>query len=100
MEAQSKCCTCVHAHILRGFRESEELVYCNFAYDQLMPVPFKVYQCTSYTDRQRPTWRQMKDLAIDILPLSSGKAAGFRAQPDSGSAEEPEEEPTTETVGR
>lgn len=100
LEAQSKCASCVHAHILRGFRESEEVVYCTFAYDRLLLVPFKVYQCSSYTDRQRPTWKQMKDLAIDILPLSSGKTAGFCAETGCDSIEEVENEPDLETVNR
>ena len=40
-------------------------------------VPFKVYDCSSYLDRNRPTWKQMEELAIDILPLTSSKPAGF-----------------------
>jgi len=93
-EGQSKCASCVHAHILRGFRESEEVTYCT--YDRPLVVPFKVYECSSYTDRNRPTWKQMEDLAIDILPLSSSKSAGFRMQP--ASEEDAAEELEPETV--
>ena len=87
---QSKCASCTNAHILRGFRESEEIVYCTFAFDQLLVVPFKVRECSNYTDKHRPTWEQMQDLAIEIRPLSSAKPAGFRRQkgPESEGAGE------------
>ncbi len=100
METQSKCASCTHAHIVRGYRESEELAYCTVAYGPPLVVPFKIYQCTSYTDRSRPTWKQMEDLAIDILPLSSAKPAGFRKHEDRDSAIEDEEESELETVNR
>lgn len=77
---ESKCVSCVHAHILRGYRESEEVIYCTLPYGPPLKVPFKVYECSCYLDRNRPTWKQMEDLAIDILPLSSGKPAGFRVK--------------------
>ncbi len=79
-DAQSKCASCLHAHIVRGFRESEELAYCTVTYGPALVVPFKVYECSSYLDRNRPTWKQMEELAIDILPISSAKPAGFHAR--------------------
>ena len=88
---QSKCASCTHAHILRGFRESEEIVYCNFNFDQLLVVPFKVRECSNYTDKHRPTWEQMQDLAIEIRPpVSLAKPAGFhqRKGPESEDAGE------------
>ena len=78
IEANSKCESCMHAHIMRGYRESEEIVYCTVPYGPPLRVPFKVYECSNHLDRNRPTWKQMEDLAIDIQPLSSSKAAGFR----------------------
>ena len=101
-ESQSKCASCLHAHILRGFRESEEITYCTFSYDRPLQVPFKVHDCTMYTDRTRPTWKQMEDLAIDILPLSSGsgKPAGFAAREVSTEPEKESEETQPETVNR
>lgn len=76
VEGASKCASCSHAHILQGFRESEEVVYCTYATD-LIPVPFKVRECSNYWDKHRPSWKQMQELAIDILPTSSAKTAGF-----------------------
>ena len=99
-EAQSKCASCAHAHILRGFRESEEVVYCRVSYGRLLQVPFKVQECSSHMDRTRPTWEQMEDLAIDILPVSSirAKPAGFRAEKGSEPAEASSAEADVETV--
>ena len=88
-ESQSKCETCAYAHIMRGFRESEEVAYCTVPYGPPLRVPFKVHECSSYRDRNHPSWKQMEDLAIDIQPLTSAKPAGFRltADHDSGDSE-------------
>lgn len=74
----SKCDSCQHAHIVVGYRETEAIVYCNYIYEQAIPVPFRVRECTSYTDRNRPTWEQMKDLALPIKQTTTGKSTGFR----------------------
>jgi hypothetical protein len=93
-EGPSKCASCVHSHILRGFRESEELVYCTLPFGPPLKVPFKVYECSNHLDKNRPTWKQMEELAIDIAPLSSSKPAGFRlgfeGEADGDEVEEPE----------
>jgi hypothetical protein len=73
--SQSRCVSCEHSHILRGYRESEEITFCYYA--TLMAVPFKVRDCSNYSDKARPNWEQMKDLAIEIRPALTLKAAGF-----------------------
>jgi hypothetical protein len=77
--SQSQCAKCEHAHILRGFRESEEIAYCNFASD-LIRVPFKVRDCSNYTDKTRLTWDRMQDLAIEIRATPTLTSAGLRAE--------------------
>jgi hypothetical protein len=67
------------------------------SYGPPLKVPFKVYECSCYLDRNRPSWKQMTDLAIDILPLTSAKPAGFRTQAD-GQPEGEEEEAEAATV--
>jgi hypothetical protein len=96
---QSKCASCNHAHILQGFRESEEIVYCAFVLDRPFQVPFKVRECSNYADKHRPTWEQMQDLAIEISPISSAKPAGFRRKRDAEN-EGVREEVAVETVNR
>jgi hypothetical protein len=73
----SVCETCKNAHIMRGYRETEVIVYCMYAFDQPIPVPFKVRECTNHDDKNRPTWEQMKDLALPIMETTTSKRAGF-----------------------
>jgi len=74
----SRCDTCRHAHIIVGYCESEAMVFCNYVYEQLLPVPFKVRDCSSYEDKNRPTWKQMTDLALPIRETTTAKTTGFR----------------------
>lgn len=79
--SQSRCETCEHSHILRGYRESEEVTFCYYA--TLMVVPFKVRDCSNFSDKARPNWEQMQDLAIEIRPAPTLKSAGFCAEAES-----------------
>ena len=72
----SLCTSCTSAHIMRGFRESEQVTICNDVHPNLV-VPFPVYECTGYYDRNRPSWKEMKDLAIDVVP-GPLKPVGFK----------------------
>ena len=92
----SLCESCAHAHIISGYRETEALVFCNFAWEQVIPVPFKVRECSNYTDRNRPSWEEMKDLALQIEPSSSLKPVGFRV----AKGRVREEPSTTETMSK
>jgi hypothetical protein len=74
----SLCGTCTWAHIVTGYRESEMIVICTGVSPNI-PVPFKVRDCTNYLGRDRPSWDEMKDLAIDVLPTTSAKKVGFRS---------------------
>ncbi len=65
-------------------------MYCTVS-SELLLVPFKVRECSNYWDKHRPSWKQMQELAIDILPISSAKTAGFSFD----SAEEVEDEAET-----
>ena len=70
------CRTCTSAHIMTGYRESELLMICTDVHPNVT-VPFAVYECSGYYDKNRPSWKEMKDFAIDIStePL---KKAGFK----------------------
>ncbi len=76
------CSTCEYAHILRGFRESEELVYCSYA-NPLFLVPFKVRECTDHAYKNAPTWEQMEKLAIGIDASPSRRSIGFQERFES-----------------
>jgi len=72
----SLCRTCSYAQIMTGFRESELITICDNVHPNLV-VPFNVYECTGYYDKNRPSWKQMQNLAIHIEP-NTLKPAGFK----------------------
>lgn len=76
-DGESLCRTCYWAHAQKGFRESEETVFC--AFGPLRRVRFRVRDCTDYLNRTLPTRRQMEDIALIIPTEPKRKAAGFGA---------------------
>jgi hypothetical protein len=71
----SLCESCTNAHIERGYRESETLVFCQ-ATNPEHRVRFKVRECSSYTEKQRQTLWEMKKIAW-ILDERGGRKVGF-----------------------
>ena len=74
--SESLCRTCNSAHIMTGYRESELVTICKYVHPNIA-VPFTVNTCTGYYDKNRPSWQQMEDLAIDIVP-GPLKPVGFK----------------------
>ena len=72
----SLCRTCSYSQIMTGYRESESITFCNEIHPSLR-VPFQIYECTGYYDKNRPSWKQMEDLAIDVTP-GPFKPVGFK----------------------
>lgn len=95
VEGESLCYTCTNAHIRRGYRASEEHVFCNYVYEQLFPILFNIRECTGYADKNKPTWEQMKDLAIEVRPSVSFKPIGFKRKNGSEDVAEDDEEVAT-----
>jgi hypothetical protein len=88
-EGESLCLTCVHVHMQRGFRESEEEVFCTFG--PLRPVCFKVRECTDFCSRVLPTRWEMEKIALIIPTHTARKAAGFKGVGFAGEEAEAEE---------
>ena len=61
---------------MTGYRESEMITMCNEVHPNIV-VPFLIYECTSYYDKNRPDWEQMEKLAITVTP-SPLKPVGFK----------------------
>lgn len=74
-DEESLCRACYWAHIQRGFRESEETVFCCFS--KFRPVPFKVADCTDFSNKTVPTREQMERIALIIPAKPARKPAGF-----------------------
>ena len=67
MGTASLCKTCTSAHIMTGYRESELLAMCTNVQPNIV-VPFNIYECTGYYDKNRPSWAEMQELAIEVAP--------------------------------
>ena len=74
-DEESLCRSCYWAHIQKGFRESEEAVYCCFS--RFRAVPFKVADCTDFSSKNVPTREQMEQLALIIPTQPARKRTGF-----------------------
>jgi hypothetical protein len=73
------CQSCSWGEFVIGYRESDMLAICTNTSPNLV-LSFTVYECSSYADKHKPDWEQMKKLAINIQPLRvSKKTRGFSA---------------------
>lgn len=75
LHGEPLCESCVNAHIERGFRESETLVFCQATHPEHR-VRFRVRECSAYTEKQKQTLWQMQKIAW-ILDKRAGRKAGF-----------------------
>ena len=73
MHGQSLCKTCTHGHWQKGFRESEEVVFCYWG--PLRKVAFAIAECSHYSDTRIPSMELLEEMAT-ILGQSR-KIAGF-----------------------
>jgi hypothetical protein len=74
-DGQSLCRTCYWAHAQKGFRESQEAIFCMFG--PMRKVPFRVRDCTDYMNRTLPTRDQMEKIALIIPTEPVRKKLGF-----------------------
>jgi hypothetical protein len=64
---QHLCKRCCWGQFVTGYRESDVLVICMRG-DPSFRVPFAVYECSEFSDKHKPSWEQMKNLAIYVNP--------------------------------
>jgi len=89
-DEESLCRACYWAHIQKGFRESEEAVFCCFS--RFRSVPFKVADCTDFSNKNVPTREQMEKIALIIPTKPVRKRSGFVGTGFAGEQEAEEEE--------
>jgi len=89
-DEESLCRACYWAHIQKGFRESEEAVFCCFS--RLRTVPFKVADCTDFSSKNVPTREQMEKIALIIPTKLVRKPSGFAGIGFAGEGGETDEE--------
>lgn len=76
LHGEPLCETCAHAHIERGYRESEELVFCQLTYPSHR-VPFPIQSCSGYTETKRQTLAQMEKIAWVLDSKGYTRKLGF-----------------------
>ncbi len=86
-EGESLCCRCQHGHRQRGFRESEEAVFCTYVWDCLRAVPFKVAECSDFSERNMPSKWEMEEIALLIDATPDSRRIGFRSPGDQAEVE-------------
>ena len=69
---------------MTGYRESESITLCTDLNPNIV-VPFVIYECSGYYDKNRPSWRQMEKLAINVTP-GPLKKVGFKVAAGFGNA--------------
>lgn len=74
--SESLCRTCSNAQVMTGYRESEMVTMCDGVHPNIV-VPFRIYECTRYHDKNKPTWQQMQKLAIRVS-ADKPKPFGFK----------------------
>jgi hypothetical protein len=74
--SDSLCRTCSFAVIFTGYRESEQTTMCTRVHPNMV-LPFTINTCSGYYDKNRPSYRQMKNLAIDVATAPI-KPVGFK----------------------
>ena len=82
LHGEPLCETCVHAHIERGYRKSEESVHCQLTYPDHR-VPFRIRECSGYTEKKRQTLDQMEKIAWVLDTKGYTRRLGF-VSPDEG----------------
>ena len=70
------CRSCSNGQYTVGYRESDVLAICNNSRPSRV-LPFTVYECTDYQDRNRPDWDQMHKLALTLNETRRKPIRGF-----------------------
>jgi len=96
VEGESLCRTCRNAHIQKGFRESEEAIFC--AWGMFRPGGFKVAECTDYANRLVPYRWELEKMALLINVNPARKPSGFRAGFAPGIEDEVEDDDSVSSM--
>jgi hypothetical protein len=76
-DATPLCPTCRYATIVRGSRLNDEIVECSQLMGRAARINFAVVRCSSYSDRRRPSIREMEEIAWILRSDERRKTVGF-----------------------
>jgi hypothetical protein len=71
------CETCRCSRIVRGARDSEEIVFCSAMAIDPVRIPFKVTSCTDYVDGTVPPYHELVQKAWILTRATRRRPAGF-----------------------
>ena len=72
----SLCVTCRYATIIKGARLRDEITQCELLYGRV-PIRFPVTSCSGYSDKRRPSVREMEDIAWILQSDAKKNEIGF-----------------------
>ena len=75
-DGTSLCGTCSYGLVRRGYSAAKEEILCR-ATRPTERVPFRVRECSEYTDRRLPSLYSMEKIAWVLLTKSAGRSIGF-----------------------
>jgi hypothetical protein len=74
--SETLCRTCSYGHIIKGFRATEEEVFCRYFYLE-REIHSLVSACTFYEDRRLASKREMEDIAWILRTDMPRRRVGF-----------------------
>ena len=74
--SETLCQTCSYGHLIKGFRVTEEEVFCRYFYLE-REIRFRVSECTAYEDRRLASKREMEDIAWILRTDMPRRRVGF-----------------------
>jgi hypothetical protein len=77
-EGESLCRSCRYVHRQQGYRDSQEVMYCDWGYP-MKRILFSVRTCTDYAERSHPSKRDMEEIAWILSKPQSGGPIGFKS---------------------
>ncbi len=72
----SLCYSCTWGHIVKGYRDCDEIVYCMRPYPDVR-IPFPVRECSSYANKNTPSMDDMQKSAWILLTKRIERKLGF-----------------------
>ncbi|HUN63456.1 MAG TPA: hypothetical protein VMU53_15775 [Candidatus Sulfotelmatobacter sp.] len=73
---ETLCRNCTRGHIIKGFREMEEEVFCRTFYIE-REIRFAVSECTFYEDKRIASKADMEEIAWFLTTRKPGRSVGF-----------------------
>jgi hypothetical protein len=73
----SLCLTCRHATIVEGVSTSHRIVECSQLSSRHSRITFPVTSCTRFSDRSRPSLREMEEIAWILRTDPRRNQVGF-----------------------